>query len=165
VTFVEVLKDRKTEERKTVLPLTTGDYLEGFLLATREALAEESCDTITITLGEVNAASIGMLIALYERAVGFYAQFIQVNAYHQPGVEAGKRAAHFLLQVQETLDEIFASDESDLTVERVEELLRERGKSVEFELVFKILEHLVANGRLNVERYAYIRDNRYAKNT
>ena len=164
VTFIEVLKDRKIAEREAIRPLTTGDYLEGFLLATREALAEEFCDTITITLGEINAASIGMLIALYERAVGFYAQFIHVNAYHQPGVEAGKKAAQFLLQVQETLDEIFASGEDNLTVERVEELLRERGKSVEFELVFKILEHLVANGRLNVERYAYIRDNRYSKN-
>jgi glucose-6-phosphate isomerase len=165
VTFIEVLKDRAIPEHRAILPFTTGDYLEGFLLATREALAEESCDTITITLGEVSAASIGMLIALYERAVGFYAQFIRVNAYHQPGVEAGKKAAQFLLQVQETFDEIFALSENDLTVEKVTELLRERGKSVEFELVFKILEHLVANGRLNVERHAYIRDNRYVKNT
>jgi glucose-6-phosphate isomerase len=27
-----------------------------------------------------------MLIALYERAVGFYATLVDVNAYHQPGV-------------------------------------------------------------------------------
>jgi glucose-6-phosphate isomerase len=164
VTFIEVLKDRKIPEHQAVLPITTGDHLEGLLLGTREALTGESCDTITITLEEVNATSIGMLIALYERAVGFYAQFIRVNAYHQPGVEAGKKAAQFLLQVQEALDEIFASGEKDLTVERIEELLREKGKSVEFELVFKILEHLVVNGRLSVERYEYIRDNHYTKN-
>ena len=34
-----------------------------------------------------------MLIALFERAVGFYAGLVNINAYHQPGVEAGKKAA------------------------------------------------------------------------
>ena len=37
--------------------------------------------------------SIGVLIALYERAVGLYASLVGINAYHQPGVEAGKKAA------------------------------------------------------------------------
>jgi glucose-6-phosphate isomerase len=32
-----------------------------------------------------------MLIALYERAVGPYASLVGINAYHQPGVEAGKK--------------------------------------------------------------------------
>jgi glucose-6-phosphate isomerase len=41
-----------------------------------------------------------MLIALYERAVGLYASLVDVNAYHQPGVEAGKRAAAEVLAVQ-----------------------------------------------------------------
>ena len=34
-----------------------------------------------------------MLIALFERAVSFYASLVNINAYHQPGVEAGKKAA------------------------------------------------------------------------
>jgi hypothetical protein len=34
-----------------------------------------------------------MLIALYERVVGLYASLVGINAYHQPGVEAGKKAA------------------------------------------------------------------------
>jgi glucose-6-phosphate isomerase len=33
------------------------------------------------------------VIALYERAVGLYAELVDINAYHQPGVEAGKLAA------------------------------------------------------------------------
>ena len=41
-----------------------------------------------------------MLIALYERAVGFYAELVNINAYHQPGVEAGKKAAANVLAVQ-----------------------------------------------------------------
>ncbi|MDR3143310.1 MAG: glucose-6-phosphate isomerase [Puniceicoccales bacterium] len=166
VTFVEVLRDREAFGHRTLLPVTTGDYLEGFLLGTREALMEEACDSITLTLRELNAASIGMLIALYERTVGFYAQLIRVNAYHQPGVEAGKRAAQALLQMQEVLHGIFESAEagSDWSVEELEEELRARGKLVEFELIFKILEHLVANSRLRVSRSAHIGDQRYAKN-
>ena len=37
--------------------------------------------------------SLGGLIALFERAVGLYGSMIAVNPYHQPGVEAGKKAA------------------------------------------------------------------------
>ena len=48
----------------------------------------------------LDAAAIGALIALYERAVGFYATLINVNAYHQPGVEAGKKAAAAVLDLQ-----------------------------------------------------------------
>jgi glucose-6-phosphate isomerase len=41
-----------------------------------------------------------MLVGLFERAVGFYASLVNVNAYHQPGVEAGKKAAtDFLKQL------------------------------------------------------------------
>jgi glucose-6-phosphate isomerase len=40
---------------------------------------------------------VGGLVALFERAVGFYASLVDVNGYHQPGVEAGKKAAKALL--------------------------------------------------------------------
>ena len=39
-------------------------------------------------------------IALYERAVGLYASLVGINAYHQPGVEAGKKAAAGVLDLQ-----------------------------------------------------------------
>jgi glucose-6-phosphate isomerase len=165
VTFVEVLEDRKVAEAKTILPIETGDYLEGFLLGTREALTEESCDSITITLREVNAASIGMLIALYERAVGFYAQFIHVNAYHQPGVESGKKAAQLLLHAQTSLGDIFERYKTPLHVREIVELLRKHEICMAPDLIFKMLEHFVANGRLNVERHTYIYDSCYSKNT
>ncbi|MCA8958720.1 MAG: glucose-6-phosphate isomerase, partial [Planctomycetes bacterium] len=37
------------------------------------------------------------------RAVGLYAELIDVNAYHQPGVEAGKKAAAAVLAQQHAL--------------------------------------------------------------
>ena len=48
----------------------------------------------------MNAAQVGLLVALYERAVGFYASLVNINAYHQPGVEAGKKAASAVLALQ-----------------------------------------------------------------
>ena len=80
--------------------ITTGDFLQGFLLGTEEALHENGRDSMTITLDAVNATTIGALIALYERAVGFYASLVQINAYHQPGVEAGKKAANNVIELQ-----------------------------------------------------------------
>ena len=47
-----------------------------------------------------NAFIVGALIALYERAVGFYGSLVNINAYHQPGVEAGKKAAARILALQ-----------------------------------------------------------------
>src|SRR5581483_156044 len=94
VTFIEVLKDRDAKTSLEVEPgVTSGDYLQGFLLGTREALTEKDRSSITITVPDVSPRTIGMLIALYERVVGLYASLIGINAYHQPGVEAGKKAA------------------------------------------------------------------------
>eukprot|EP01035_Chromulina_nebulosa_P033885 gene33886-45390_t len=94
VTFIEVLKDRDAKTSLEVEPgVTAGDFLQGFLLGTRDALTEKDRHSITITLADVSPRSLGMLIALYERVVGLYASLVGINAYHQPGVEAGKKAA------------------------------------------------------------------------
>src|SRR4029077_3277496 len=110
LTFIEVRKDRPASAEATarqasarfeVEPgVTSGDYLQGFLRGTRAALYESGRESITVSLPEVNEFSVGALIALYERAVGFYGSLINVNAYHQPGVEAGKKAATQLLELQ-----------------------------------------------------------------
>ena len=110
VTFIEVRKDRPAFAKATAgqgLPpvevepgVTSGDYLQGFLRGTRAALYENGRESITISLPEVNEFNLGALIALYERAVGFYGSLVNINAYHQPGVESGKKAATKLLQLQ-----------------------------------------------------------------
>ena len=53
-----------------------------------------------MSIPEANAFNIGVLIALYERTVGFYGSLVNINAYDQPGVEAGKKAATRLLELQ-----------------------------------------------------------------
>jgi glucose-6-phosphate isomerase len=100
VTFIEVRKDRRGERFEVEDGVTSGDYLQGFLRGTRSALYESGRESITISISEVNAFHLGALIALYERAVGFYGSLVNINAYDQPGVEAGKKAATRLLQLQ-----------------------------------------------------------------
>ena len=99
VTFIEVLKECELSTIEVEPGVTSGDYLEGFLLGTRQALYENGRESLTITIQEVSARSVGQLIALFERAVGFYASFVGINAYHQPGVEAGKKAAASILEL------------------------------------------------------------------
>lgn len=80
--------------------LTSGDYLHAFFLGTREALEHKGRESITLVLDDLDARSLGALIALFERTVGLYAELINVNAYHQPAVEAGKNAAANVLDIQ-----------------------------------------------------------------
>src|SRR6266516_4147097 len=110
VTFIEVRKDRHGKQLEVEDGITSGDYLEGFLRGTRSALYENGRESITISIPDVNAFNLGALIALYERAVGFYGSLINVNAYDQPGVEAGKKAATRLLQLQKQVKEKLVID-------------------------------------------------------
>jgi glucose-6-phosphate isomerase len=100
VTFIEVRQDRQGEKFEVEPGVSSGDYLQGFLRGTRAALYESGRESITLSVPKVDAFQVGALIALYERAVGFYGALVNINAYHQPGVEAGKKAATKLLQLQ-----------------------------------------------------------------
>jgi glucose-6-phosphate isomerase len=99
-TFLQVRNDRDGSSLEVDPGITSGDYLCGFLLGTRRALHENERDSITLSVEKVTPRSVGALIALYERAVGLYAELVDVNAYHQPGVEAGKAAAAAVLELQ-----------------------------------------------------------------
>lgn len=93
--------------------ITPGDYLQGFLRGTRKALAESGRESITISIPHVSAFTLGMLIALFERSVSFYASLVNINAYHQPGVEAGKKAAtDFLALLSAVRDALTESPET-----------------------------------------------------
>jgi glucose-6-phosphate isomerase len=143
VTFIEVLRDRDRESIKVENDFTSGDYLHGFLLGTRRALYENGRPSMTVTIGDVSARSVGMLIALYERAVGLYASLVNINAYHQPGVEAGKKAAAAVLELQDTLMRALA--EQDTNGATCEELAAAAGAPEEVETAFMILQRLAAN--------------------
>jgi glucose-6-phosphate isomerase len=144
VTFIEVLKDRGADTSLEVEPgVTSGDFLQGFFLGTRDALSEKNRHSITITVNEVSPKTIGMLIALYERAVGLYASLVGINAYHQPGVEAGKKAAGGVITLKLKIDAALKAAPG--TAFTAESLAAKLGSTDKTELVFKVLEHLAAN--------------------
>jgi glucose-6-phosphate isomerase len=95
--FVQALDDGAGSSLQVAPDVTAGDTLQGFFLGTRRALSSEGRPNLTITLPRVDAWHVGGLLALFERTVGLYASLIDVNAYHQPGVEAGKKAASEIL--------------------------------------------------------------------
>ena len=127
--------------------VTPGDYLHGLLLGTREALYGNDRQSITITIRRVDAQTIGLLIALFERAVGFYGSLVGVNAYHQPGVEAGKKAAASVLALQAKV--LGVIEGTHRTADQVAELI---GAPEAVETVYFILEHLAANGKARTVR-------------
>ncbi len=142
VTFVEVLSDRGPSAE--VEPGTTaGDYLLGFLLGTRAALAEKGRRSVTITVADVSPFSLGVLVALYERTVGLYASLVGINAYHQPGVEAGKKAAAVVLALQARAVAHLSADPSREAT--APELASALGVPGEAETLFRVLRHLAAN--------------------
>ncbi|NJD90341.1 MAG: glucose-6-phosphate isomerase, partial [Geobacter sp.] len=143
VTFIEVLQDRQGESFMVEPGATTGDYLAGFLQGTREALTEADRESMTITVTRVDPFSVGVLIALYERAVGLFASLVNINAYHQPGVEAGKKAAGQVLTLQKLVVNLLAAlPGQGLTAEAIAEKLAHPEKA---EQIFRIALHLAAN--------------------
>lgn len=147
VTFIEVLRDREGRGIEVEPGVTAGDYLAGFLHGTRSALHDNGRPSLTVTLDRVDPRSIGALIALYERAVGLYASLVNVNAYHQPGVEAGKKAAASVLDLQRRLREALERGEGTC-----ESLAAAAGAPDDAEAAFRILERLAANPERGVER-------------
>lgn len=118
------------------------DFLVGFQLGTRAALRERDRPSVSIQVADCSATSLGQLVALFERAVGFYAELININAYHQPGVEAGKRGAKrallLLRQVENGL-----SEEPMAAADLVSEL-------GDVPMAWRLLHHLAATGRADL---------------
>lgn len=142
-TFVEVLIDEKNHSLLVEPQVTSGDYLHGFYLGTREALTENNRESLTITINDVAPFSVGVLIALFERSVGLYANLININAYHQPGVEAGKKAASNVIAIQKTVLDYLKND--NCRPKSCFEIAVGIKKESEIELIFKICEHLASN--------------------
>ena len=144
VTFIAVLDDGDSPAAALEVEpgVTSGDFLRGFLLGTRRALTDAGRLSMTLTLDRLDAHRLGALIALYERAVGFYASLIHINAYHQPGVEAGKKAAATVLGLQRRV--LAALGE---TPRAFDDLVAEAAPQ-DPETVFHLLSALAANGRV-----------------
>jgi glucose-6-phosphate isomerase len=142
-TFIEVRKARDSAGFEVEPGFTSGDYLQGFLRGTRKALADKGRESVTLTIDEVSAYSLGVLVGLFERTVSFYATLVNVNAYHQPGVEAGKKAAtDFLKQMGQVLASLPDSGPG-ITADALAGQI-----GIDPEDAWHMLSHLAANGRV-----------------
>jgi glucose-6-phosphate isomerase len=137
VTFVRVHRPRHVQPAEPGADPVLADHLFGNLEGTRDALLKASRDSVTISIGEVSPRSLGALIALFERAVGLYAELIDVNAYHQPGVD--KHAAADVIALQGTALEYLHTAASPKTAEEVAGAIAAPDR---VEMIFTILEHL-----------------------
>ena len=152
VVFVRVLKDRGGVDLEVEPGVTTGDYLDGFWQGTRQALHGNGRHSATITLERLDERSLAALIALFERAVGIYAELVDINAYNQPGVEAGKEAAAAVLELQQRVWQ--SLDGSPRTCMEIATAV-----SAPVPVVWSILRHLTIN---RVEMHARGEDPRQA---
>jgi glucose-6-phosphate isomerase len=114
----------------------------GFSAGHPRGPGEGGRQSLSITLRRFDAAALGALIVLFERAVGLYAELIDINAYHQPGVEAGKKAAAEVLALQVRLEALL----SDGNSRTLEELASSLGLASP-EPFFWTLRHLCHNSR------------------
>lgn len=148
ITFIEVLKERDINSISVDEKNSSGEYLLGFFMGTQTALSQNDRKSLVITVKDISPSSIGALIALYERAVGFYANFININAYHQPGVEAGKQAAGNILDLKNRIVELLKSSDSSLSIEEIATRLDSEGSEPQ---IYMILRHLAANRSFAIE--------------
>lgn len=141
-TFVHFIE---TYAQGPALPIGDGrdasDTLVGLMYGTRAALLETGRPSVTIGVPDASARSLGMLIALFERAVGLYAELIDLNAYHQPGVEAGKKAAASALALLARLEA--ALGEKPASAEQL-------AQGDDPLLCWRLLTHLASTGRASL---------------
>jgi glucose-6-phosphate isomerase len=97
-----------------------------------------------VTIPQVNPRTVGALIALYDRAVGLYGFLVNINAYHQPGVEAGKKAAAAILDLQKRVMQVLQAESAPVSLS---ELAQKAGSPDQTEAIYKLLRHLASNQR------------------
>ncbi len=105
----------------------------------QKALSEKGRESLTITVEQIDTATIGALIALFERTVGLYASLVNINAYHQPGVEAGKKAAGAVITLQKKVQAFLAANADETSPEKIANAI---GATEQIETVYAILRRL-----------------------
>lgn len=75
-----------------------GQLFGAMATATRDALAQQGVQSLTLTAEALDEKSIGALFMLLELVVGSLGDALDIDAFDQPGVEAGKKIARGILQ-------------------------------------------------------------------
>ena len=140
ITFIQILKDRKGRSPQVEEGSTSGDFLNAFMQGTKKALESHGKHTLVITLPEADEYNIGQVIALFERAVGIYASMIHINAYDQPAVEFGKKAAGEIISSKIKAYNLLKETGKAMTSEEIGDAVGSDPADI-----FRIMLHLAAN--------------------
>jgi len=76
---------------------TLSELMAAECAGTQVALEQGGRPFNVVTVPEVNAHVLGELFAWAEMAIAYGGEFLDIDAFDQPGVEAGKRAAYALM--------------------------------------------------------------------
>jgi len=145
VTFVRVRHDGFADGSADEQGSTLAEYLHANLAGSREALQASGRDSVTLTVPDAGAASLGQLVALFERTVSIYSELVDVNAYHQPAVD--KFAADATLALRSAvLEELRAASGPLSALDTAAAVGRPEAAAV----VFEILEAMARGSRHGV---------------
>jgi glucose-6-phosphate isomerase len=135
--LIYVHDNRRGSAIELLPDVTLGDHLFGSLEGTRNALYARGRDSITLTLPDLSPSSLGALVALFERALGLYAELINMNAYHQPGVDKNVAAEITRLHAL-----VVAQLRHSAAPQTAEEIASCIGHADQVETVYKLLQRL-----------------------
>jgi len=91
-----------------------------------------------------------MIIALFERAVGFYASLVEINANSQSDVETAKRAASMVFELRNGIVDSLPKNQAKAA--RADENAPGIKKSTELEHSYPICERLSANPNFRIRK-------------
>ena len=108
ITFIEVDQfDQRLKIPASITQIETLSYAAGLSFqklihaereATSRALTKSKRPNATIHLPRISADSMGQLMMFFELATAISGELYDINAFNQPGVEAGKKAMHDILK-------------------------------------------------------------------
>jgi len=138
----------------TALLDEAADLQFALMTGTQRALADVGQPVVSISLPTMNESALGAVIALLERTVSLTAEFLDINAYDQPGVEAGKIEARTQLATIMLIE----SELSEIPV-TAHELASRIG--LEAATVWRICHHLSGQNRATLTPAKSASDDRF----
>ena len=99
IIFIEVNKFPRNPKIPVLVSHEKTDFLKGVdftkllhaeMAGSAQALTEKKKPNFTISIDEISAKNLGALFVLFEGATAFLGEFMEINAFDQPGVERSK---------------------------------------------------------------------------
>ncbi|WP_413569511.1 glucose-6-phosphate isomerase [Bdellovibrio sp. HCB117] len=87
------LKKAQFKETMDLEGRTMGELLRAEALATQEALTQNDVSTMTLKTKVLDEHTLGYMFMFWELVVAGLGEYLQIDAFNQPGVELGKRLA------------------------------------------------------------------------